>query len=301
MSATSKPALHDLTAAEAARLIRGREISSVELVEALLARIERLDSGLRSFVTVDAQGARSAAKAADAALQSGRGTGPLHGVPFAAKDIYDAEGLPTTAGYAPLATNVAKADAFAVARMKAAGAVLIGKTVTTQFASGDPSPTRNPWRADRTPGGSSSGSGAAVAARMVPGALGSQTGGSVLRPAAYVGVVGLKPTYGRVSRRGVLALAWSIDHPGTFSRPVADAALLLGAIAGHDPADPSSNPRPVDDYAAAARPGAPPRLVVLDDFVAGPAGRAGALRVDAGRPFRGRRRARPRAAGRGRS
>src|SRR5262245_30861250 len=253
MSATSKPALHDLTAAEAARLIRGREISSVELVEALLARIERLDSGLRSFVTVDAQGARSAAKAADAALQSGRGTGPLHGVPFAAKDIYDADGLPTTAGYAPLATNVAKADAFAVARMKAAGAVLIGKTVTTQFASGDPSPTRNPWRADRTPGGSSSGSGAAVAARLVPIALGTQTGGSILRPAAYNGVVGLKPTYGRVSRRGVVPLSWTLDHAGPIVRTVEDAALALGVLAGHDPLDPRSLPESPFDPGSASQ------------------------------------------------
>jgi hypothetical protein len=181
MSTASKRALHDLTATEAADLILRREISSLDLVEALLARIERLEPALRSFVTVDAQGARAAAKAADAALQVGQATGALRGVPFAAKDIYDAEGLPTTAGYPPLAKNVAKADAFTVARMKAAGAVLIGKTVTTQFASGDPSPTRNPWRADRTPGGSSSGSGAAVAARLVPIALGTQTGGSTMR------------------------------------------------------------------------------------------------------------------------
>ena len=145
-------ALHDLTASEAAGLVRRRKVSSLELVDALLARIGRFEPALRSFVTVDADGARAAAKAADAALQAGQKTGPLHGVPFAAKDIYDAEGLPTTAGYAPLADNVAKADAFSVARMKGAGAVLIGKTVTIQFASGDPSPTRNPWRADRTPG-----------------------------------------------------------------------------------------------------------------------------------------------------
>ena len=232
MSPAPKRALHDLTATEAADLILRGEISSLELVEALLARIERLEPALRSFVTVDAQGARAAAKAADAALQVGQGTGALRGVPFAAKDIYDAEGLPTTAGYAPLAKNVARADAFTVARMKAAGAVLIGKTVTTQFASGDPSPTRNPWRADRTPGGSSSGSGAAVAARLVPIALGTQTGGSILRPAAYNGVVGLKPTYGRVSRRGIVPLSWTLDHAGPIVRSVEDAALVLGVLAG---------------------------------------------------------------------
>jgi len=267
MSPASKRALHDLTATEAAGLIQRREISSLELVEALLARIERLDPALRSFVTVDAQGARATAKAADAALEIRQGTGALHGVPFAAKDIYDAEGLPTTAGYPPLAKNVAKADAFTVARMKAAGAVLIGKTVTTQFAAGDPSPTRNPWRADRTPGGSSSGSAAAVAARLLPIALGTQTGGSILRPAAYNGVVGLKPTYGRVSRRGIVPLSWTLDHAGPIVRSVEDAALVLGVLAGHDPLDPRSL------HADPFHPGAVsatlprPRFGLLADFM----------------------------------
>jgi aspartyl-tRNA(Asn)/glutamyl-tRNA(Gln) amidotransferase subunit A len=131
----------------------------------------------------------------------------------------------------------------------------------------DPPPTRNPWSIQRTPGGSSSGSGAAVAARMLPGAIGSQTGGSVLRPAAYCGVVGLKGTFGRISRHGVLPLAWSIDHPGTFARSVEDTALLLATIAGHDPADHSASRRPTDDYVAATRTTDPPRLVVLNDFV----------------------------------
>ena len=267
MSAAAKPALHDLTASEAARLVRRRKVTSLELVEALLARIERIEPALRAFVTVDADGARAAAKAADAALQAGQKTGALHGVPFAAKDIYDAAGLPTTAGYPPLVDNVAPADAFTVARMKAAGAVLIGKTVTTQFAAGDPSPTRNPWRADRTPGGSSSGSGAAVAARLVPIALGTQTGGSILRPAAYNGVVGLKPTYGRVSRRGIVPLAWTLDHAGPLVRSVEDAALVLGVLAGHDPLDPRSlQARPFRP--GAARPALrQPRLGLLTDFV----------------------------------
>jgi Asp-tRNA(Asn)/Glu-tRNA(Gln) amidotransferase A subunit family amidase len=151
--------LHDLTATEAARQIRERAISSVDLVDALLARIERAQPTLKAFVTIDSAGARAAARAADAALASGDKVGPLHGVPFAAKDIYDAAGLPTTAGYGPLANAIPKADSFTVARLKAAGAVLVGKAVTTQFASSDPSPTVNPWRADRTPAGSSSGSG----------------------------------------------------------------------------------------------------------------------------------------------
>ena len=267
MSAAAKPVLHDLTASEAARLVRRRKVTSLELVEALLARIERIEPALRAFVNVDADGARAAAKAADAALQAGQKPGALHGVPFAAKDIYDAAGLPTTAGYPPLVNNVAPADAFTVARMKAAGAVLIGKTVTTQFAAGDPSPTRNPWRADRTPGGSSSGSGAAVAARLVPIALGTQTGGSILRPAAYNGVVGLKPTYGRISRRGIVPLAWTLDHAGPLVRSVEDAALVLGVLAGHDPLDPRSL------QAGPFRPGSArpdlrqPRLGLLTDFV----------------------------------
>jgi aspartyl-tRNA(Asn)/glutamyl-tRNA(Gln) amidotransferase subunit A len=267
MSIASKATLHDLAASEAADLIRRREISSLELVEALLARIERSEPMLRSFVTVDAERARAAAKAADDALRAGRGTGVLHGVPFAAKDIYDAEGLPTTAGYPPLARNVAKADAFTVARMKAAGAVLVGKAVTTQFASGDPSPTRNPWRADRTPGGSSSGSAAAVAARLVPIALGTQTGGSILRPAAYNGVVGLKPTYGRVSRRGIVPLSWSLDHAGPIVRSVEDAALVLGVLAGHDPLDPRSLQADPFDPGAARAALAKPRLGLLVDFI----------------------------------
>jgi aspartyl-tRNA(Asn)/glutamyl-tRNA(Gln) amidotransferase subunit A len=267
MSPAARQVLHDLTAAEAAVLIQRRELSSLELVEALLARIEQLDPALRSFVTVDAQGARAAAKSADAALQAGQGTGALHGVPFAAKDIYDAEGLPTTAGYAPLAKNVAKADSFTVARMKAAGAVLIGKAVTTQFASGDPSPTRNPWRADRTPGGSSSGSAAAVAARLVPVALGTQTGGSILRPAAYNGVVGLKPTYGRVSRRGIVPLSWTLDHAGPIVRSVGDAALVLGVLAGHDPLDPRSLQAGSFEPAAAGVALPRPRFGLLADFI----------------------------------
>jgi aspartyl-tRNA(Asn)/glutamyl-tRNA(Gln) amidotransferase subunit A len=267
MSPATTPALHDLTASEAARLVRRRAISSLDLVEALLARIERMEPALRAFVTVDAGGARAAAKAADAALQAGQKPGALHGVPFAAKDIYDAEGLPTTAGYAPLAGNVARADAFTVARMKAAGGVLIGKAVTTQFAAGDPSPTRNPWRADRTPGGSSSGSAAAVAARLVPLALGTQTGGSILRPAAYNGVVGLKPTYGRVSRRGIVPLAWTLDHAGPIARSVADAALALGVLAGHDPLDPRSLQAPPFRPGSARAALGQPRLGLLTDFV----------------------------------
>lgn len=260
--------LHDLTAAQAAELIRMRKLSPVELVDALLGRIERSQPALKTFVTVDAEGARAAARAAEqAATESGQ-LGPLHGVPFGAKDIYDAAGLPTTAGYRPLAGNISTQDAHSVARMKAAGAILLGKTVTTQFASADPSPTINPWRADRTPAGSSSGSGAGVGARLLPVALATQTGGSILRPAAYNGAVGLKPTYGRVSRHGIVPLAWSLDHAGPIVRTVEDAALVLGVIAGHDPRDPHSQMAAVPDYSAAIRDEPrPPRLGLLTDML----------------------------------
>jgi aspartyl-tRNA(Asn)/glutamyl-tRNA(Gln) amidotransferase subunit A len=260
--------LHDLTVAEAARLIRQRDISPVDLVDALLARIERSQPTLKAFVTVDSDGARAAAQNAEAAISRGDALGPMHGVTFAAKDIYDAAGLPTTAAYRPLANTVAATDCFSIARLKAAGAILVGKAVTTQFASADPSPSVNPWRADRTPAGSSSGSGVGVAARLVPMALGTQTGGSILRPSAYNGVVGLKPTYGRVSRQGIVPLSWSLDHAGPIVRSVEDAALVLGVIAGHDSRDPRSLAADVPDYQAAlAVPLDKPRLGLLLDFL----------------------------------
>lgn len=265
---TTVTALHDLTATEAARLIREREISPVHLVDAVLDRIHRADPTLRAFVTVEADGARAAARAAEGAVLRGAFLHSLHGVPFAAKDVYDAAGLPTTAGYPPLANNVAGADSTAVARMKAAGAILVGKTVTTQFASGDTPPTRNPWRLDRTPGGSSSGSAAAVGARLLPIALGTQTGGSIIRPAAYCGAVGLKPTYGRISRQGIFPLAWSLDHAGPIVRSVADAALVLGVLAGHDRLDSRSLSAEVPHYVeTVSHPLTEPRVGLLTDFL----------------------------------
>lgn len=258
-------ALHELGAVEAAEAIRRGDTTAEALTAALIERIDRTEPRLRAWVVVDRERALAEARRRDAAPPGARG--PLHGVPLGVKDIFDVAGLPTRAGFDPFADRVATEDCTAVARLRAAGAVILGKTVTTQFAYMDPPPTRNPWSAGRTPGGSSSGSGASVGARQVPAALGSQTGGSVLRPAAYNGVVGLKLTFGRISRAGVLALAWSIDHPGTITRSVVDAALLLRTIAGRDARDPSSSSRPVPDYVAAARPGPPPRLVVFDDFV----------------------------------
>jgi aspartyl-tRNA(Asn)/glutamyl-tRNA(Gln) amidotransferase subunit A len=260
--------LHELTATEAAERIRSKTLSPVELVQALLARIERLEPRLRAWVTLDAEGAVSAAQEAEAVAAAGGEIGPLHGVPVALKDIYYTSGLPTTAGFPPLADFVPDRDAVSVQALRAAGAIVLGKTVTTQFAYADPPPTRNPWRDDRTPGGSSSGSAAAVAARMVPFAIGSQTAGSILRPAAYCGVVGFKPSYGRVSKRDVMPLAWSLDHVGPLARSVADVALVLQVLAGHDPADPGSADRPVPDYRAAATGGGrPPRFGLLPDML----------------------------------
>jgi aspartyl-tRNA(Asn)/glutamyl-tRNA(Gln) amidotransferase subunit A len=232
--------LQELTFSEAARAIRAGEVSPVELVQALLERARSVDPHVEAWVTLDSERALAAARVAENQLRDGQSVGPLHGVPFGAKDIYDTADLATSAGFGPYGNRVPSRDAEPVARLKRSGAILLGKMVTTQFAFADPSRTRNPWNADRTPGGSSSGSAAGVAARLAPFAFGSQTAGSVLRPAAYNGVVGFKPTYGRVSKRGVLPLAWSLDHVGMLARSVADCGLVLTAIAGYDPADPHS-------------------------------------------------------------
>ncbi len=257
--------LHDLTAAQAARLIRDRQLSPVELVQALLARAETVDPHVRAWETLDAERALAAAHTAERAVAAAPGSlGLLHGVPFGAKDIFDTAGLRTAAGFPPYDNRVPDGDAESIARLKRAGALLLGKTVTTQFAYADPAQTRNPWSSARTPGGSSSGSAAGVAAREVPLALGSQTAGSILRPAAYNGVVGFKPTFGRVSKRGVLPLAWSLDHVGVLARSVADCALFLAVTAGYDPLDPSSAERPAPPFHAEREP-APPRLGLVRD------------------------------------
>jgi aspartyl-tRNA(Asn)/glutamyl-tRNA(Gln) amidotransferase subunit A len=242
-------ALHELTAAQAAELIRIRSVSPVELVEALLERAQSIDGQVRAWETLDGERALAAARAAEKALRGHpEGIGPLHGVPFGAKDVFDTAGLRTSAGFAPFEKRLPSHDAEAVARLMRAGAILLGKTVTTQFAVMPPSKTRNPWAEGRTPGGSSSGSGAAVAAREVPLALGTQTNGSVLRPAAYNGVVGLKPTYGRVSKRGVFPVAWSLDHVGVLARSVEDCSLFLIAAADHYPEDVGSAAQVEPDF-----------------------------------------------------
>jgi aspartyl-tRNA(Asn)/glutamyl-tRNA(Gln) amidotransferase subunit A len=242
-----------LSASAAAEKIRLGEHSAVDLVEASLARIEALDAKLEAWVEVDAAGARLAARQRYEASKHGAVSGALFGVPVGIKDIFDVGGMPTRANAPQFAHHLAEADSAVVARLRDAGAVIFGKTATTQFAYSDPAPTRNPWNLDHTPGGSSSGSAAAVAAGMVPIAIGSQTVGSVLRPAAYCGIVGLKPSYGRVSIAGCVPLAWSLDHVGIFSRSVLDAALTLDTVAGFDPADPNSIDASLESCVAAVR------------------------------------------------
>src|SRR6267142_4796154 len=219
---------------EGAEAIRTGVVSPVELVEACLARIHTMDGELRAWAHVDAAGALAIARERESEVRAGRLRGPLHGVAVGVKDVFDVAGMPTTGGARSFAHTRPTVDAAAVARIRAAGAIVLGKTVTTEFAYRDPAPTRNPWNHGHTPGGSSAGSAAAVAARMAPLALGSQTVGSVLRPAAYCGVVGFKGTHGLVPVGGVIPLAWSLDHVGVLARSVADAALAMSVLAGRD-------------------------------------------------------------------
>ena len=258
--------LHTFGAVDAARAIREKVLSPVDLVEALLKRIETVDTHIQAWALVDRDGARAAARQAVDEAARGVFRGPLHGVPFGAKDIFYSAGLPTEAGSKVMAGFVPDYDATSVARLKAAGAILLGKLHTTEFATSDPAPTRNPWNLACTPGGSSSGSAAAVAARMVPLALGSQTIGSNVRPASYCGLVGLKPTFGRISTRGVMALSYTQDHVGLMARSVEDVALALSVTAGHDPEDPSSSGPPVPDYLAAITRRRTPRIGLLREF-----------------------------------
>lgn len=246
-----------LTIAEASRLIATRELSPVELTEACLGRIEALDNQLDSFVTVTADRARAGAKAAEQAIMSSAPRSRLHGIPYCLKDIFDTAGIRTTAMSKLLADNVPARDSRCQEKLAAAGGVLLGKNATWEFAHGGPSwdilfpPARNPWDRTCSPAGSSSGSAAAVAAGFAPGTLGSDTGGSIRGPAAACGIAGLKPTYGLVSRRGVLPNCFSQDHAGPLAWTSEDVAILLQAIAGHDPEDPGSADVAVPDYSAA--------------------------------------------------
>ena len=235
---------------------RKRELSPVEVTRALLARIEKLDPALHAFVTLTPDRALADARAAEEALRRGDER-PLLGIPVGHKDIYLTKGIRTTGGSALFADWVPDSDSTVGRRWQDAGTVLLGKLITHEFAFGLQfpghrfQPARNPWNLEHIPGGSSSGSGAALAAGLLHGATGSDTGGSIRGPAAFCGITGLKPTYGRVSRAGVMTLSWTLDHTGPMARTVEDCAYLLQAIAGHDAADPASSTRPVDDYVGA--------------------------------------------------
>ena len=244
------------SATELLALLARRQVSAVELAHAFLSRIERLDPRINSYITVTADAALRDARRLDR-LRGRRG--PLHGLPLAVKDLFASKGVRTTAGSKILADWVPRFDATAVERLRGAGAIVLGKLNLHEFAYGVTTnnahygATRNPWDLERIPGGSSGGSGAAVAAGLCAGALGTDTGGSIRIPAAACGVVGLKPTYGRVSRHGVVPLSWSLDHVGPLTKTVEDAAILLGTLAGADPRDPTSSTRRVDNYRSALR------------------------------------------------
>jgi aspartyl-tRNA(Asn)/glutamyl-tRNA(Gln) amidotransferase subunit A len=244
----------------------------VETVRAHLERIERLDGKIRSFITVDAEGALAAARVRDAELAAGRARGVLHGVPLAYKDLCHVRGLPTSCGTSTREYFVDEHECTAVTRLTAAGAITLGKLNMSELAMGpfgdNPhhGDVQNPWRAGHVSGGSSSGSAAAVAAGLALGALGSDTGGSIRLPAACCGIVGLKPTYGRVSRAGVMPLSWSLDHVGPMTRTVADAALLFAVIAGHDSRDATSSRRQVERDDAPERSIAGLRVGIVENF-----------------------------------
>jgi aspartyl-tRNA(Asn)/glutamyl-tRNA(Gln) amidotransferase subunit A len=248
--------LHYLSIAELSELIRTRKLSPVELTRALLDRIALFEPQLNAFIALTADLALSHAKSAEAEISRGDYRGPLHGIPFALKDIYNTQGIPTTGGSKVAIDNVPAANAATTQKLLDAGAILMGKLVTHEFAHGGPSfdlpwpPARNPWNLEHFTGGSSSGSGAALAAGLVPATLGSDTGGSIRGPASFCGIAGLMPTYGLVSRHGVIPNSFTFDHCGPMARTVEDCALLLQVIAGFDPRDGGSIEQPIPDYAA---------------------------------------------------
>jgi aspartyl-tRNA(Asn)/glutamyl-tRNA(Gln) amidotransferase subunit A len=247
----------DLTLTELAAALAARKVSALEATEACLERIARLDARLHAFITLDTEGARARARALDAEAAAGRRRGPLHGVPLAYKDLCRVAGLPSSCGTQTAEYFASALECTAVTRLTAAGAVTLGTLNMSELALGPfgDNPHHgnvdNPWKSGHVSGGSSSGSGAAVAAGLAFGALGSDTGGSIRLPAACCGIVGLKPTYGRVSRAGAMPLSWSLDHLGPMTRSVRDAALMLELIAGHDPHDATSSHRPVGDVLGA--------------------------------------------------
>src|SRR6478609_2424947 len=257
-----------LSLSDASRLIRDKKVSPVELTQSCLKRIERLNPKLNAFITVTAESALQQAREAEAEIQHGHWRGPLHGIPIALKDLFDTAGVRTTAASGLFKDRVPAQDAEIVRRLKDAGAVLLGKLNMHEFAYGGSTvvsffgPVHNPWSLDHEAGGSSSGSAVAMAAGLCYGSVGSDTGGSIRQPSAYCGTVGLKPTYGRVSTRGVVPLSWLYDHVGPMTRSVADAAAMLQVLAGFDPEDSNSADQPVPDYSAALRHAGPLRVGV---------------------------------------
>jgi aspartyl-tRNA(Asn)/glutamyl-tRNA(Gln) amidotransferase subunit A len=264
--------------AEASQLVHSKKVTPVELAQACLARIEQLNPGLNAFITVNADSALAEARQAEAEIQRGSWRGPLHGIPIALKDLVDTAGVRTTAASGVFKDRIPTEDAEVVRRLKLAGAVFLGKLNMHEFAYGGSSvisffgPVRNPWQPTYSIGGSSGGSAAAVAAGLCYAAIGSDTGGSVREPSGYGGIVGLKPTYGRVSTRGAIPLSWYLDHLGPMTRTVQDAALMLQAIAGYDPLDATSTDLPVPDFSASITAGAAslrlgiPRAYFYDDL-----------------------------------
>jgi aspartyl-tRNA(Asn)/glutamyl-tRNA(Gln) amidotransferase subunit A len=264
---------------EAAPLLRTRRLSPVTLTQAVLDRIDRVEPRVHAFITVTREEAMRAAGEAEQEIAAGKYRGPLHGIPFGVKDTHYTKGIRTTANTPVLTEFVPDFDATVVARLKAAGGVLVGKLNLPEFSfggspvgGGEFADATNPWDLSRTPGGSSSGSGAALAAGLLIAATGGDTSGSIRNPAALCGVVGMKPTYGRVSRHGIVTISWSLDHVGPMSRTVADNALLLNVIAGHDPDDDSSSEYPVPDYTRSLARGVRgmrmgiPKRGLIDDY-----------------------------------
>jgi aspartyl-tRNA(Asn)/glutamyl-tRNA(Gln) amidotransferase subunit A len=259
--ASPPPDLPYLSLTEASALIKARRLSPVELTQAILDRVDRLDPAVGAFITVTRDAALGAARQAEQDIGRGIYRGPLHGIPFGVKDTHYTKGVRTTANTPVLLDFVPDFDATVVARLKGAGGVLVGKTKLPEFSFGSAGEggafpdAKNPWSLSRTPGGSSSGSAAALAAGLLTVATGGDTSGSIRNPATFCGVVGMKPTYGRVSRRGIVVISWSLDHVGPMTRRVADNAMLLNVIAGHDAGDETSAALPVPDYTRALRRG----------------------------------------------
>jgi aspartyl-tRNA(Asn)/glutamyl-tRNA(Gln) amidotransferase subunit A len=251
--------LATLTLKQASDMLRRRDTSSAELTQACLKRIDQYNRSINAFITITREAALASATQMDAELKAGKPRGPLHGIPIALKDNIDTAGIRTTAASGVFKDRVPTEDAEVVTRLKKAGAILVGKLNMHEFALGGTSavtffgPVHNPWALDHVPGGSSGGSAAAISADLCIGALGTDTGGSIRIPASLCGIVGFKPTYGRVSNRGVIPMAWTLDHVGPMCKTVEDAALLLGVIAGYDVLDPTSSDVPVPDYTRTLR------------------------------------------------